>query len=200
MPSFLSASVNFVLFGPPGSGKGTQAVQLRDRYHLLHLSTGDVFRRELQQDSPLGRQVRSFLDQGQLVPDEVTFHVLQAEIERHEGANVNGLLFDGYPRTLTQAELLDGYLKQHQSRIHAVLSLQVSEAEVIRRILLRGATSGRSDDSDEQVVRNRLRVYEAQTLPLAEFYQRQGKLYTVPGEGTVEEIFQRLCHIVDRFV
>ncbi|MCS6918099.1 MAG: adenylate kinase [Chitinophagales bacterium] len=190
---------NLVLFGPPGSGKGTQAALLRNRYHLLHLSTGDVFRRELQNNSSLGREVRSYLDQGLLVPDQLTFQVLLAEIDRHKQDAFRGLLFDGYPRTLAQAEMLHTYLQKINQPLNAVLLLEVSDEEVIRRIQLRGASSGRTDDTSDEIIRNRLRVYYSQTLPLVDYYRQQGILHAVAGEGSVEEIHQRLCDIADRF-
>ncbi|MCS6990448.1 MAG: adenylate kinase [Chitinophagales bacterium] len=192
--------INLVLFGPPGSGKGTQAVLLRDRYQLLHLSTGDVFRREIQNHSPLGQQVSSYLSEGRLVPDELTFQVLVAEIQRSSSPAIRGLLFDGYPRTVTQAQLLDDYLRTSGQPLRAVLSLQVSDQEVIRRILLRGATSGRTDDTSQQVIQNRLNVYKEQTLPLADYYRQHGLLYTIAGEGTIGEVHQRLCSVIDRFL
>ena len=190
--------LNIVLFGPPGSGKGTQALMLKEKYQLFHISTGDIFRREIKGKTPLGMEVTSFLDAGKLVPDEVTFKVLAAEIENNSAQIKNGILFDGYPRTIPQAEIMDSYFDEKKTPVSIVLSLIVSDEEVVKRILLRGKTSGRSDDNDEQVVRQRLRVYKDQTLPLAEYYRKQNKYIEVEGEGTVEEIFGRLCREIDK--
>jgi adenylate kinase len=192
--------LNIVLFGPPGSGKGTQAILLKEKYQLFHISTGDIFRREIKGKTELGLEVTGYLDQGKLVPDEVTFKVLAAEILNNRDKTGNGILFDGYPRTLPQAEIMDRFFDERGTPVSIVLSLVVHDEEVVRRILLRGKSSGRSDDSDEKVVRERLKVYKDQTLPLADYYRARGKYVELNGEGTVEEISGRLCAEIDRFI
>lgn len=192
--------INIILFGPPGSGKGTQAVLLSDRYKLFHISTGDIFRREIKNKSALGLEATAYLDTGKLVPDEVTFKMLIAEIDNNPGKCNHGILFDGYPRTIPQAQIIDKEFEERQAPVTAVLSLAVNDEEVIKRILLRAKTSGRSDDGDEKIVRHRLQVYKDQTLPLAAYYRGQHKYVELKGEGTVEEIFERLCNEIDRYI
>lgn len=190
--------LNLVLFGPPGSGKGTQAVRLKEKYSLFHISTGDIFRREIKGKTPLGMEVAAYLDKGQLVPDEVTFKVLAAEIQNNADKTGNGILFDGYPRTLPQAEIMDRYFNERNTPVNLVLALDVDDEEVVKRILHRGKSSGRSDDNDETIVRERLQVYKNQTLPLAEYYRKQGKYMALNGEGSVDEIFLRLTEQIDK--
>jgi adenylate kinase len=190
--------LNLVLFGPPGSGKGTQAAMLKEKYGLFHLSTGDIFRREIKGKTALGLEVTGYLDRGQLVPDEVTFKVLATEIENHPDQLKNGILLDGYPRTISQAAIMDEYFAEKKTPVNLVLSLRVKEEELIRRLLLRGESSGRSDDRDEKVVRDRLQVYQDQTLPLAGYYRKQNKYIELDGEGTIEEIFSRLSEEINR--
>lgn len=190
--------LNIVLFGPPGSGKGTQAVMLKEKYSLFHISTGDIFRREIKGKTELGFEVTGYLDKGLLVPDEVTFKVLATEIRNNMDKIGNGILFDGYPRTTPQAEIMDKFFDERGTPVSMVLSLLVHDEEVVKRILQRGKTSGRSDDNDESIVRERLRVYKEQTLPLADYYRGQGKYVELNGEGSIEEIFGRLCAEIDK--
>ncbi|MBS1657481.1 MAG: adenylate kinase [Chitinophagales bacterium] len=190
--------LNIVLFGPPGSGKGTQAVMLKEKYSLFHISTGDIFRREIKGKTELGLEVTGYLDKGLLVPDEVTFKVLATEIRNNMDKIGNGILFDGYPRTTPQAEIMDKFFDERGTPVSMVLSLLVHDEEVVKRILQRGKTSGRSDDNDESIVRERLRVYKEQTLPLADYYRGQGKYVELNGEGSIEEIFGRLCAEIDK--
>lgn len=192
--------LNIILFGPPGSGKGTQAMNLKEKYSIFHISTGDIFRREIKGNTPLGQEVIKYLNAGKLVPDEVTFKVLAAEIENNPEQCKAGILFDGYPRTIPQAEIMDQYFANKNTPVTIVLSLKVNDEEVIKRILLRGKTSGRSDDNDERIVRERLQVYKNQTLPLSEYYNNQKKFIELNGEGSVEEIFTSLCKEVEALI
>ncbi|MCY7410037.1 MAG: adenylate kinase [Chitinophagales bacterium] len=192
--------LNIILFGPPGSGKGTQAIKLKEKYSLFHISTGDIFRREIKGNTPLGQEVTKYLNAGKLVPDEVTFKVLAAEIVNNPEQCEAGILFDGYPRTIPQAEIMDQYFEKNKTPVSVVLSLNVNDEEVLKRILLRGKTSGRSDDNDENIVRERLKVYKNQTLPLSEYYSNQKKFIELNGEGSVEEIFASLGKEVDALV
>lgn len=182
--------VNIILFGPPGSGKGTQAEKLIERYELVHISTGDLLRAEIAANSPLGREAKSIIDSGRLVPDEVVIGMISKKLDENPG--VGGFIFDGFPRTIAQAEALDRLLKAKDYSITRLLSLQVSEPELIKRLLNRGKTSNRTDDQDESIVRNRIDEYRNKTMPVAEFYGKQGKLSDIKGEGSIEEIFSRL--------
>jgi adenylate kinase len=184
--------LNLILFGPPGSGKGTQAARIAEKFRLLHLSTGDMLREELRRESPLGREAKRFSDEGRLVPDEVIIGMISDKIDATSGS-VEGYLFDGFPRTQAQAEALDNLLALKDTGIAGVLALDVSEEEITKRILARGESSGRSDDRDENIIRNRFRVYLSETAPVADHYKALGKYVLLPGEGSVEAIFQSLC-------
>ena len=190
--------LNLILFGPPGSGKGTQALKLKDHYGLEHISTGDIFRAELAAASILGKRIKALYDAGQLVPDELTFEVLIQHIDKNQLLNGNGIMFDGFPRTIKQGELLDEYFNLHKTFLAAVLSLLAGEENVVQRILLRGKASGRSDDNDENIVRHRLKVYHHQTAPLADYYRKKNIYYEIQGEGSVDEVFTLLCAQIDR--
>lgn len=192
--------LNIILFGPPGSGKGTQAVKLKERYSLAHISTGDIFRAVIASPSDLGNELRSYMDQGQLVPDELTFRVLANYIDGHGLMKSQGIIFDGFPRTLPQANALDQFFAERNSNITIVLSLLVQEEEVVQRLLLRGHTSGRADDNNEVVIRKRMQVYRDQTLPLAAYYSEQHKFIELKGEGTVDEVFELLCREIDHLL
>lgn len=192
--------LNIILFGPPGSGKGTQAVKLKEKYGLFHISTGDIFRREIKGNTLLGNEVSSFLIRGQLVPDDVTFKVLAAEIENNTEAGKQGILFDGFPRTIPQAEIMDRYFNEKGTPVTGVISLLVQDEELVKRILLRGKDSGRSDDNDEKIIRERLQVYKDQTLPLADYYTAQNKYIAIQGEGAVDEIFYVICKELDQMI
>jgi adenylate kinase len=187
---------NIVLFGPPGSGKGTQAAHLVATYHLVHLSTGDMLRAEIKAGTALGLEAKTLMDRGELVPDAVVIGMISNQLVAHTDAV--GFIFDGFPRTVAQAEALDGLLATRSIPIRAVLSLVVTESELTRRILDRGKTSGRADDQDESIVKNRVVEYRTKTAPLAAYYHAHGKLVEIAGEGTVDEIFGLLCNQLDK--
>lgn len=186
---------NLILFGPPGSGKGTQSEKLIARYGLKHLSTGDLLRSEIAAQTPLGMAAKSIMDKGQLVPDEVVIEMINSALENNPQAR--GFLFDGFPRTTAQAEALDKLLAQKNTEIAIVLALQVSKEELVSRLLNRGKSSGRSDDTNESVIRSRIEEYEKKTAVVAEYYQKFGKVVLVKGEGTIDEIFDVLCAEID---
>lgn len=187
--------LNIVLFGPPGAGKGTQAVKLIEKYALVHLSTGDIFRANIKGGTELGKLAKSYMDKGDLVPDEVTIRMLESEVNKV--SNPKGFIFDGFPRTTAQAQALDKFLAGKNIPINMTLALEVDEEELTKRIILRGKESGRADDQDENVVRNRVKEYNNKTAPLKDFYFKQGKLRSVYGIGSIDEIFQKLCVEVD---
>ncbi|MBN8784732.1 MAG: adenylate kinase [Sphingobacteriales bacterium SCN 48-20] len=186
---------NLILFGPPGSGKGTQSEKLVDKYGLVHLSTGNLLREEIKSETPLGLEAKKFIDKGQLVPDEVVIGMVDSYFDKHKDAR--GFLFDGFPRTVAQAEALDKLLELKKNGIAAVLALEVGEEELIARLLNRGKTSGRSDDTDEAVIRKRFSVYSQETSPVAEHYRKQDKFHSIKGEGSVDAIFDALSSAID---
>ena len=185
---------NLVLFGPPGAGKGTQSEFLVNHYNLVHLSTGDVFRYNIKSGTALGNLAQSYMDQGKLVPDDVTISMLQAEVEKHSEAE--GFIFDGFPRTTAQAEALDAFLTSRGDSIETMFSLEVEESELKKRLLARSVTSGRADDADEAVIQKRINVYRAETAPVADFYKALGKFKSINGLGSVEEITNRLVNAI----
>lgn len=187
---------NLILFGPPGSGKGTQSEKIVERFGLIHLSTGNLLRQEISERTPLGLEAKNFMDKGQLVPDEVVIGMIDTCLEKHPAAK--GFLFDGFPRTIAQAEALDKLLSLKKTSISKVLALEVSEDELVRRLLERGKTSGRSDDTDETVIRRRFFVYKDETEPVAEYYDKQNKLERIAGEGSVNDIFQKLSESIEK--
>lgn len=184
---------NIVLFGPPGAGKGTQATLLKEKYDLVHISTGDVFRYNIKNETPLGKLAKSFIDAGDLVPDEVTIDMLKAEVEKNSDAN--GFIFDGFPRTQSQAEALDAFLAEKGERINGMVALEVPEDLLVARLLERGKTSGRSDDTDESKIRNRFNEYHTKTAILKEYYQQKGTYYGIDGVGSIDEITNRLAAV-----
>ncbi len=188
--------INLILFGPPGSGKGTQAKKLVEKYNLLHISTGDLFRYEIGNKTPLGLEAKSYIDQGALVPDSVTVGMLRNKVEANP--DVDGYIFDGFPRTIPQSEALDALLAEKGASVSQLIMLDVPEQELINRLLNRGKTSGRSDDSDVNVIKNRIGVYEKETTPVFDYYKAQQKSAKVFGLGTIEEIFDRLCGQIDQ--
>jgi adenylate kinase len=190
--------VNVVLFGPPGSGKGTQSEKLIARYGFKHLSTGDLLRSEIAAQTPLGMEAKAIMDKGQLVPDEVVIGMISSALDANPEAN--GFLFDGFPRTVAQAEALDQLLTLKNTKIHTFLALQVSETELVTRLLKRGLTSGRSDDRDETVIRGRITEYETKTAIVAGYYQQFDKVVNIKGEGAIDEIFDLLCAEINRFM
>jgi len=188
---------NFVLFGKPGSGKGTQAEHLSEKYKLYHISTGDLFRKNISQNTNLGLLAQSYMDKGELVPDEVTIKMLENEIK--ENPQSKGFLFDGFPRTIAQAESLDKFLKSIDMQINATIALDVDEQELISRIIDRGKTSNRSDDQDIEKIQNRFNEYNMKTSTLSRYYKDQKKFFEVDGSGNVDEITKRLFDLIDSF-
>lgn len=187
--------INLVLFGKPGAGKGTQAVFLKEKYGLVHISTGDLFRYNLQNGTELGKLANSYMQKGDLVPDEVTIKMLQEEIEKNPQAK--GFIFDGFPRTIAQAQALDAFLISKGMTIDATLALDADDEVLIQRIVERGKLSGRADDQDEEKIRNRFVEYNQKTAPLIEYYASQNKLRTINGIGSIEEITERLSKEID---
>jgi adenylate kinase len=187
---------NLILFGPPGSGKGTQSERLISKYGLKHLSTGDLLRSEIAGQTPLGMAAKSFMDKGQLVPDEVVIEMISSALDNNPQAH--GFLFDGFPRTTAQAEALDKLLNQKGTSIAVVLALQVSEDELIKRLLHRGLTSGRPDDVNEEIIRNRINEYEKKTAAVADYYKKYDKVVYVEGEGDIDGIFISLSREIDQ--
>ncbi len=187
--------MNIVLFGPPGAGKGTQSKFLMERYGLDHLSTGDLLRAEIKAETPLGLQAQELMSAGELVPDHVVVGMIRNLLE--ESPDSKGFIFDGFPRTRAQAEALDETLEKIGSDISLMLALEVEEEELVKRLLGRGATSGRPDDKSEEVVRKRIREYENKTAPLKEYYEEQGKLRRIDGMGGIADITARLTASID---
>jgi adenylate kinase len=187
---------NLILFGPPGSGKGTQSEKLISKYGLKHLSTGDILRTEIAGQTPLGLAAKSFMDKGQLVPDEVVIEMISSALDNNPQAY--GFLFDGFPRTTAQAEALDKLLSHKGTSIAVVLALQVSQDELVKRLLNRGLTSGRSDDTKEDVILARLTEYEKKTAAVADHYRKYDKVVYVKGEGSIDEIFDDLSAAIDK--
>ena len=188
--------LNIVLFGPPGAGKGTQSERLIKKYNLVHLSTGDIFRANIKGETELGKLAKSYMDKGQLVPDTVTIDLLRSEVEKYK--EPNGFIFDGFPRTTAQAEALDAFLNEKNMSISATIALDVDEDMLVERLLKRGLESGRTDDQDEQKIRNRFEEYNTKTAPLIDYYKHQKKFYELDGVGEIAEITARLAGIVSQ--
>ncbi len=186
---------NIVLFGPPGAGKGTQAELLKGKYNLVHISTGDVFRFNIKNETDLGILAKTFIDKGDLVPDEVTINMLEAEVDKN--TNAQGFIFDGFPRTQSQAEALDDFLSKKGETIKGMVALEVPEDLLVERLLERGKTSGRADDTDEKKIRNRFNEYNTKTAILKEYYAAKGNYFGVNGVGSIEEITERLAKVFD---
>jgi adenylate kinase len=189
--------LNIVLFGPPGAGKGTQSEKLIEKYNIEHISTGDLFRKHLGEGTDLGKTARKYMDEGNLVPDEVVIGMVDEKIKHSMDAN--GVIFDGFPRTVAQAKALDALLEQKRTSISGMVALEVPEEELKARIKERGKTSGRADDQDDEKIKNRIKVYNDETLPVASYYERQGKLSRIHGVGDIDEIFQKICAVVDKY-
>ncbi|MGZ5247871.1 MAG: adenylate kinase [Flavitalea sp.] len=187
--------LNLILFGPPGCGKGTQSERLIEKYGLIHLSTGNLLREEIANRTSLGLEAKKQMDQGQLVPDAVVIGMIDSAITNNPQAK--GFLFDGFPRTVAQAEALDSLLEQKDAEINVVLALEVGTEELVSRLINRGKTSGRSDDTNESVIRARLQEYNNKTAPVAGYYEQSGKVQRVKGEGSIDEIFTALCDEVE---
>ena len=188
--------VHIIMFGPPGAGKGTQAGLLRDRLHFAYIATGDIFRHHIKQQTELGRLAQSYIDNGDLVPDEVTIKMLKSEMDKHRDAE--GIIFDGFPRTPSQAQALEDFLAERGGRINAVFALEVPEEVLIKRILNRGKTSGRSDDTDRATIIKRLKKYHEVTEPIKDFYREKGVLHTIDGLQDIESIHQQILDIISQ--
>ena len=187
--------LNIVLFGAPGAGKGTQAVFLADKYSLVHLSTGDILRKEITAGTELGKQAQNFTDKGEFVPDEVVIGIIRSQIEQNPDAK--GFIFDGFPRTTVQAEALDKMLLEKELQITAMIALNVETDELVTRLMKRGEISGRADDQSMDVIRNRIDVYHHKTEPIIGYYGAQNKFHPIDGIGEIEDIFGRLCQQMD---
>jgi adenylate kinase len=187
--------LNIVLFGPPGAGKGTQSKKLIDKYHLVHLSTGDILRAEVEQGTYLGLEAKQLMDQGILVPDHIVIGMIRSKLDYNKHAN--GFIFDGFPRTTAQAEALDKLLSERNTSIHMMLALEVETAELMKRIIARGLEAGRVDDQNPAILKKRIEEYNNKTAPVKEYYSSQGKYYSVYGVGSMDEIFDELCSVID---
>ncbi len=187
---------NIILFGPPGSGKGTQSEKLIEAYGLIHLSTGDILRREIAASTALGLEAKSLMDKGILVPDEVVVGMISSAVDSNPQAK--GFLFDGFPRTEAQSVALDKLLAEKNTEIGVVLALEVSRDELVKRLLQRGLTSGRSDDTNESIISNRIVEYQTKTTVVANYYSQFDKVVHVKGEGTVDDIFASLCSEIEK--
>lgn len=187
--------LNLILFGPPGAGKGTQSEKLIDQYQLVHLSTGDMLRKEMADQSELGLKAKNLIEKGDLVPDEVVIGMIEKRLDQNPGAE--GFIFDGFPRTVEQAQALDELLERKGETITAMLALEVPEKELIARLLERGKESGRADDQDESIIANRIKEYHNKTAPVANHYAGQKKFYPIEGVGSIDEIFERLTEVID---
>jgi len=186
---------HIILFGPPGSGKGTQAKQLEEKYGLVQISTGDLFRYEMGNDTPLGLKAKEYMAKGELVPDEVTVGMLKNKV--NQTSEAKGFIFDGFPRTINQAEALDEFLQTKDESVAALIALEVDDDEIVNRLLERGKTSGRADDSDESIIRNRINIYKQETSPVYKFYDKKSKSKTLNGIGSIDIIFNRLCDEIE---
>ena len=189
--------LNIVLFGPPGAGKGTQSQKLIEKYQLVHLSTGDILRSEIQRGTELGLKAKGLIDAGILVPDEVVIGMIDSKLNQNKDAK--GFIFDGFPRTVPQAIALDELLKKQNLSISGMIALSVDSEELTKRLLKRGEDSGRADDQNEGLIRTRINEYQTKTAPVADYYNKQNKYKEVYGIGEINEIFNKICSIVDSF-
>lgn len=188
--------LNIVIFGPPGAGKGAQSQNIINKYHLIHLSTGDILRTQIALGTPLGIQAKKLMDRGELVPDDIVIGMINYKIEN--SPNPKGFIFDGFPRTVAQSEALDKLLKGKNTAVSGVISLEVQYNELVKRILNRGKDSGRSDDQDIKIIENRIMVYNEKTTPLIDYYKAQNKYHSINGMGTLDEIFTRISNTIDQ--
>ncbi len=189
--------LNIVLFGPPGAGKGTQSQKLIEKYKLKHISTGDLFRKHLTEGTELGQKAQKYMDEGKLVPDAVVIGMVGETIR--ENKDHEGFILDGFPRTVAQAEALDQLMEKFNMKIDGMIALQVPEDELKRRIKERGKTSGRTDDQNDEKINTRIQVYKEETMPVANYYEKQGKFAQVNGVGSIDEIFENICQKVENF-
>lgn len=197
--------LNLILFGPPGAGKGTQSEYLIQKYNLVHLSTGDLLRSQIAAGTELGLRAKQLMDQGLLVPDEVVIGMIESKLDENQSAalaekSIGGFIFDGFPRTVPQAAALDNLLSEHQTKINVMVALIVDSEELTRRLLLRGQTSGRPDDRNEELIRRRVKEYNDKTAPVADYYSQQGKFAAIDGIGKIDDIFQAICQKIDESV
>ena len=190
--------LNIVLFGPPGAGKGTQSEKLIAKYNLVHLSTGDIFRANIKGETELGMLAKTYMDGGNLVPDEVTINMLAAELDK--APNAKGFIFDGFPRTQAQAAALDSLLNSKNTSITSMLALEVEEEELKKRLLIRGKDSGRADDQNPEIIQNRINEYNNKTMPVKDFYAAQNKYKGINGIGEIEGIFALLCNEIEQVI
>ena len=190
--------LNLILFGKPGSGKGTQASLIKNKYNLVHISTGDVFRKNMSNKTDLGMLAKGYMEKGELVPDEVTVNMLKEELEDH--LPCDGFIFDGFPRTSYQAEKLDALLTKYSLNIHLTIALDVDNETLIKRLLNRGKTSGRADDQSEDKINKRLQEYDKKTKPLIEFYTKQNKYKSINGIGEMDDITARIVNLLDNYL
>lgn len=189
---------NIVLFGAPGCGKGTQSELLEKKYSLNHISTGEIIRNEIASESPLGLQMKACIERGELAPDSLVVDMIRKYMAEHSDAR--GTIFDGFPRTTAQAEAFDKLLAEMGESVSLMIYMDVPEEELVKRILLRGKVSGRADDASEDIIRNRIEVYNAQTAVVADYYKAQGKYEAVPSLGTIDEVFDRISAVIDRHI
>ena len=192
---FYTEMLNIVLFGAPGCGKGTQAARLKEKYGINHVSTGEIIRNEIKNETELGLQVAAAIQRGELAPDEVVINIIANYVS--ENKECAGNIFDGFPRTTYQAERFDEILAENGLKVDMMIYMDVPEQELVNRILLRGKDSGRADDASEDIIRNRISTYRAQTEIVADYYSAQGKYFSIDGLGTMDEVFDRICQVID---
>ena len=190
--------LNIVLFGAPGCGKGTQAEKLVEKYNVNHISTGAVIRGEINAQTELGKSMEAYISRGELAPDQLVIDIVTDYIDRHRDANGN--IFDGFPRTTLQAEAFDKILAERDLKVDVMIFMEVPTEELVQRILLRGKSSGRADDANEEVIRNRIQIYNEQTAVVADYYSAQGKYEAVNGVGTLDEVFNRICTVIEKYL
>ncbi len=188
--------LNIVLFGPPGAGKGTQSEKILKKYKLTHISTGDLFRKHMGEGTKLGVLAQKYIDHGNLVPDDVVIKMV--ELEFNFASKTKGFIFDGFPRTVHQAKALDAMLERHNAPVKGMIALEVNDEELRTRIRLRGKTSGRADDQDDEKINNRIKVYKEETLPVAGYYNELGKYHGINGVGSIDQIFEEISEVIDR--
>ena len=190
--------LNIVLFGAPGCGKGTQAEKLVEKYNVNHISTGAVIRGEINAQTELGKSMEAYISRGELAPDQLVIDIVTDYIDRHRDANGN--IFDGFPRTTLQAEAFDKILAERDLKVDVMIFMEVPTEELVQRILLRGKSSGRADDANEEVIRNRIQIYNEQTAVVVDYYSAQGKYEAVNGVGTLDEVFNRICAVIEKYL